>query len=254
MKRMKRLSAALTVVLVSLAPAGAQEPRTCDIPAYLIFGETPLKRVAQSVKERKRLDVIVVGTGSSVLPGPDGIAKAYPARLKAALERRLPGIDINVIPQVKSRQSAAEMVKSFDKLPLDGVPALVVWQTGTVDAIRGLDPGEFQAAVSNGIELLNERGADVVLMNMQFSPRTESMLHLDSYADVMRAVARERDVPLFDRLGLMKYWNESGGFDLNSATKDNALASNVHDCLGQSLALLVIESAGLDKPAENPAQ
>ena len=42
--------------------------------------------------------------------------------------------------------------------------------------------------------------ADVILMNMQYSPRTETMISLSTYADNMRVVARDRDVPLFDRL------------------------------------------------------
>lgn len=253
---MKRWLVASAAVLLSLGAVRAQEPQppACDIPAYLVAGEIPLKKVAAAIKERKRLDIVVVGTGSSALSGPDGAARSYPARLKAALERRLPGVEINVIPHVKSRQTAAETVKTFDKLLLDGVPALVVWQTGTADAMRGVDAGDFQLTLDNGIELLQERGADVVLMNMQYSPRTESMLHLDGYADTMRAVARDRDVPLFDRLNLMRYWNDSGAFDLASATKDITLATRVHDCLGQALALLVLEAAALDNTEGRPAQ
>jgi hypothetical protein len=89
--------------------------------------------------------------------------------------------------------------------------------------------------------------ADVVLINMQYSPRTESMIQLGTYLDGMRVVARDRDVPLFDRLGLMRYWNDNGAFDLYAAAKDNVLASKVHDCLGRALASLVIEAAHLEK-------
>lgn len=255
---MIRVCVAAVILALSLGAVRAQPAPACDIPAYLVFGETPLTRVAAAVRERKRLDVVVMGTGSSTLAGSDGAARSYPARLRAALERRLPGIEINVIPQVKSRQSAEEMVKTIDKLLLDGVPALVVWQTGTADAMRGIDADEFQKTLDRGIALLQERGADVVLMNMQYSPRTESMIHLDTYADVMRAVAREREVPLFDRLSLMRYWNDTGEFDLASGTRDNVLATKVHECLGQALALLVIEGAQLDKTQDKaehkPAQ
>lgn len=255
---MIRVCVAAVIFALSVGATRAQQAPACDIPAYLVFGETPLKRVAAAVKERKRLDIIVMGTGSSALAGADGAAKSYPARFKAALERRLPGVEIKVVPQAKSRQSAAEMVKAIDKLLLDGVPALVVWQTGTADAMRGIDADEFQQSLDRGIAMLNERGADVVLMNMQYSPRTESMIHLDNYADVMRAVAREREVPLFDRLSLMRYWNDTGEFDLASGTRDNVLATRVHECLGQALALLVVEAAQLDKTQDQtpdmPAQ
>jgi lysophospholipase L1-like esterase len=251
---MRCLFLAVAACALSLGAAGAQQPPACDVPAYLVFADVPLKRVAQAVKKRQRLDILVVGTGSSSLTGPDGAAKAYPARLQAALQRRLPGVTVNVISQAKTRQTAADMVKTFEKLLLDGVPSLVVWQTGTVDAMRGVDAEEFRSEVDEGIEFLHARGADVVLMNMQYSPRTETMIQFDAYADRMRAVAREREVPLFDRLNLMRYWNDSSSFDLYSASKDNVLASKVHDCLGRALASLVIEAAHIEATESKPAQ
>jgi lysophospholipase L1-like esterase len=251
---MRRLLIAMMASMLPLAPAVAQEAPACDVPAYLVSADTPLKRVAQAVKEHKRLDILVVGTGSSLLGGADGAAKAYPARLQAALQRRLPGITVNVVSQAKTRQSAADMVKTFEKLLLDGVPSLVIWQTGTFDAMRGVDAEEFRSEIDDGIEYLHARGADVVLMNMQYSPRTEIMIQFDAYADRMRAVAREREVPLFDRLNLMRYWNDGGTFDLYSAAKDNVLASKVHDCLGRALASLVIDAAHIEPTESKPAQ
>ena len=62
----------------------------------------------------------------------------------------------------------------------------------------------------------------------------------------MRVVARDRDVPLFDRREIMRHWNDNGNFDLNLATKDVTTAYKVHDCLGRALTSLVIEAAHLD--------
>src|SRR2546426_838335 len=81
-------------------------------------------------------------------------------------------------------------------------PALVVWQSGTVDALRGVDPDEFRVVLEEGIVALQAGGADVVLMNMQYSPRTESIIALGTYAETMRFVALEREVPLFDRFAI----------------------------------------------------
>ena len=52
-------------------------------------------------------------------------------------------------------------------------PALVVWQTGTVDAMQSVDPDQFSAALDQGINIARSAGADVVLVNAQYSPRTE---------------------------------------------------------------------------------
>ncbi len=127
------------------------------------------------------------------------------------------------------------MAESIDKLLLDHKPSLVVWQTGTYDAVRGTDPEEFRASVSDGVEKLQEGGADVVLVNMQYSPRTESIVAIGAYADGMRWVSREREVPVFDRLAIMRHWYDAGQFDLYKATKDLKMAKSVHDCLGRAL-------------------
>ena len=118
---------------------------------------------------------MALGGTSSTLPGPDGASFAYPAKLEDALTHRLPGVKVTVTAVTKPRQTAAQMAESIEQLLLDQKPSLVVWQTGTYDAVHGTDPEEFRAAVSEGVAKLKEGGADVVLVNMQYSPRTESI-------------------------------------------------------------------------------
>ncbi len=158
------------------------------------------------------------------------------------LRKRFPGVDIKVTALAKSRQTAADMAQALEKVLLDRKPDLVVWQTGTVDAMRGVDPESFRISLDEGIDHIVDAGADLILMNMQYSPRTETMISLSNYADIMQVVARDREVPLFDRREIMRYWNDNGNFDLNLATKDLTTAYKVHDCLGRALASLVIEA------------
>jgi len=112
--------------------------------------------------------------------------------------------------------------------------------------VRGTDPEEFRAAVSDGVEKLKEAGADVVLVNMQYSPRTESIMAIGAYADALRWVSREREVPVFDRLAIMRHWYDQGQFDLYKATKDLKIAKSVHDCLGRALGATIIDAAHLE--------
>jgi hypothetical protein len=256
---MKKLVIALFLGMSVATPAAAQEPVVpvpqadpCELPGYLLVGEAKLDDVAKAVRARKELKILVVGTGSSALAG--GGVKAYPSRLEEALKRRFPNITVNVLTEAKTRQKASEMAKNLEKMLLDHKPDLVVWQTGTVDAIRGVDPDEFRHTLDEGIDAIREAGSDVVLMNMQYSPRTESMIPVASFADSMRVVARDREVPLFDRLEIMRYWNDNGNFDLNTGTKDSAMAQKVHDCIGRALASLIIEAAHLDRVKANPTQ
>src|SRR5882757_4432283 len=223
--------------------AAAAEP--CEVPTYLWFGNNDLKHVAEAVKKDKRLTIAVVGTGSSALAGPDGPPSAYPARLQAALKQKLPSVAVKVITLVRTRLSADDLAKGMDKLLVDEKPDLVIWQSGTVDAMRRVEPDDFRAALEEGVETLQKAGVDVILMNMQYSPRTDTMIPLAPYADTMRVVAQQHEVPLFDRLAIMRYWSDVGAFDLYAAGKDNVLAQRVHDCIGRAIAALIIDAAHL---------
>ncbi len=243
---MKALVAAVLAASALSIGAAAAAPRpSCAVPDYLLFSDSPLKRVFGAVTKDRRLSIAVVGTGSSALAGPDGPRSAYPARLEAALNQRLSGIEIKVVTLVRSRLTGDDLAKGMDKLLVDEQPDLVIWQTGTIDAMRRIEPESFRTALEEGVDRLHKGGADVILMNMQYSPRTESMIALGPYADMMRVVAHERGVPLFDRFGIMHHWSDVGAFDLYAAGKDNVLAQRVHDCIGRAIALLIIDAGRL---------
>lgn len=247
MKNWTAVGRAVAVVAIMLCSAVARggDADTCAVPGYLLSGDTPLDRAQAEVRKDNELRIVTLGGVSSTLPGPNGASFAYPARLEAALKHRLPGVKITVTAVTKSRQSAKDMAKAIDQILLDQKPSLVIWQTGTYDAVHGTDPEEFRASVAEGVEKLQAGGADVVLVNMQYSPRTESIVPLGAYADGIRWVSREREVPVFDRLAIMRHWYDNGQFDLYKATKDLQMAKNVHDCLGRALAATIIDAAHL---------
>jgi len=237
---------AIGAIILCGAWTNVQAAGLCDVPGYLLFGDSLLQRATAAVSKDKALKIVVLGGTSSTLPGPDGAKFAYPRRLEAALKSRLPDLAVTVVADTKPRQSALEMVDMIDKLVLDHKPSLVIWQTGSYDAMRGTDPAEFIAAISTGVEKLQASGVDVVLVNMQYSPRTESIVAVGAYADSLRWVAREREVPLFDRLAIMRHWYDAGQFNLYAPTKDLAMAKGVHDCIGRTLASLIIDAARLE--------
>jgi len=224
-------------------------PQSCEVPAYLLTTESPLPKVADAVKSGRPLDILVVGSRSSTISTSE--ASAYPARLQAALKEKLPLTTINVSVEIQSKKTAEEVATSFVKLMEDKKPTLVVWQTGTVDAMRSIDPDDFRAAVDEGVAALQKAGADVVLMNLQYSPRTETMISVPPYLDNIRVVAQQHDVPLFDRFAIMRQWSDVGDFDLFSAFHGVELAKRVHDCLGRALSKFVIDAAHLDPAQQN---
>ncbi|HVX75233.1 MAG TPA: hypothetical protein VHB49_03835, partial [Bradyrhizobium sp.] len=150
------------------APASSQDKSpACDVPAHLLATDSALPKVADAVKNGRPLDILVVGSRSSTINASE--ASAYPARLQEALKEKLPAVAVNVSVELRPKMTAEETAAELPKLMEDKKPTLVVWQTGTVDAMRSVDPDDFRSAVDDGVAALQKAGADVILMNLQYS-------------------------------------------------------------------------------------
>jgi hypothetical protein len=251
---MRRLAFVLALLGLGTSWSAVADPvanhADCSSAEAHIEHNFGLPKVARAIAD-KHLSILVVGAGSSLLPGAAGAPNAYPTRLQFALQQKLPAVDVKLTTDIKPKRTAKEMMKAMAAALATSKPALVVWQTGTVDAMQGIDPDQFSQALDKGIGIARSAGADVVFINPQYSPRTESMIALGTYAENMRWVALQQDVPLFDRFSIMKLWSDNGTFDLNSATKKLDMAERVHDCIGRLVADLVLESAKIGAPQTN---
>jgi len=244
------LGLTLLAALSATGFARAEDARQpCDVPAYLLNSESVLSNVAEAVKAGKGLSVLVVGSRSSTIASSEG--SAYPAQFQAALKEKLPQTLITLSVELQTSKTAEEVDTYLVKLLEAKKPTLVIWQTGTVDAMRSIDPDDFRSAVDEGVAALQKAGADVVLINLQYSPRTETMISAPPYLDNMRVVAQQHEVPLFDRFAIMRHWNEAGDFDLFSTTHGIDLAKRVHGCLGRALSKFVFDAARLGPAQQN---
>jgi hypothetical protein len=239
---------AMLAGLLAGGPVRAEAVHSCEVPAYLLTSESALPKVAAAVKPGGKLDILVVGSRSSVI-GVADTANAYPGRLQAVLREKMPGLEVNVSLELQAKKTAEELAPTLGALVEDRKPNLVIWQTGTYDAMRSADPDDFRSAIDDGVAAMQKAGPDVILMNLQYSPRTDTMISASAYIDNMRVVAQQHDIPLFDRFAIMRHWNESGEFDLFSPSPGTELAKGVHDCLARALSTFVIDAAHVN-PAE----
>jgi hypothetical protein len=238
------VGAVLTIVVCTTTALGADD-NACAVAAHLVHADAGLPRVAKAIAKTHDLTVVVSGTASSSLPGAEGVKLAYPARLELALRKKLPDVTVKVVTDVTARRAASDMAQNFLGILKKERPSLVVWQTGTFDSMRGVPLEEFQSTLERGVETLHGGGADVIMMNMQYSPRTDAVLASQAYAEAIRWVALETNLNVFDRQGIMRHWSELGTFDLAAATKSLDTAARVHDCIGSLLADLVADAIKL---------
>jgi hypothetical protein len=136
------------------------------------------------------------------------------------------------------RQTAQDMVDRFATDVIAENPVLAIWETGTTDAVRGIDIDAFVATLEAGIAALRAHDIEVMLVDMQYSRRTASIIGFERYLATMHRVADVDEVYLFKRFDIMKFWSDNGIFNFEDVQKgDRArLAAEVYDCLAHRIA------------------
>jgi hypothetical protein len=238
-----RAIAAVAAFVALTSGAQATTESRCYVPSFLTAPGESLSRVEESAKRDRRLSIVLLSGSPSQTGGAKGL-RSYPTYLENALRERLPGVEVKVDVRAKARQSTGELLPLLPKLLEETKPNLVVWQAGTVDTFRQIDTDLFGRNLQQGLAAMSEGGADVVLVNMQYSPRTDHLVDYASYVEEMRTAVETAKVPLFDRYEIMRYWNLAGTFDLTSL-KDDGLYEKIHICIGDLLADFILRGAGL---------
>jgi GDSL-like Lipase/Acylhydrolase family len=215
-------------------PAGAADPR-CAAPRELIEDEPALPKLAQDLKADRPVTIVVIGGASTAGIDADD---AYPRFLEAALRARHPKAKVTVFNRGMAGQTTAQMVKRFARDVYAAHPALVIWETGTVDAVRSGDVNAFVEALTDGIAALREHKSEVMLIDMQYNPSTVSVINFGPYLDALHQTAALQDVYMFQRYDMMKYWDDTGAFNLVAASREKrfVVAREIYECLGERLA------------------
>lgn len=236
---MRRALPLLACLLCALPARGAPAEENCRVPTELVEDDPKLPELAQAFQARRPVTIVAIGGASTAgTAAGSGEENAYPHRLEDALRRRHPGVAITVLNKGVARQTAEEMMGRFAADVYPNHPTLVIWETGTVEAVRGLDAEAFAAQLQAGITDLHAHQTEVMMMDMQYSRNTTSVINYEPYLDALHRTADVEDVYLFRRYEMMHYWGENGVFDFVDVPKDRraALATEVYKCLAERLA------------------
>jgi lysophospholipase L1-like esterase len=216
------------------------------------FGSLP--HVAGKLASGEPVVIVAFGSSSTSGFGTTSPEFTYPNRLAAQLHRQYPTADITVVNRGKGGEDAPEMLKRMQVAVLDLKPDLVIWQVGTNAVLRNLDPAETAKQVEQGIGQIQAAGADLVLVDPQYSPRVnERAESAGQMVKLLGKVAQLRHVGFFPRFEVMRDWHEKQDIPIDNFV----IADGLHmtdwgyACFAQLLGDDIIKSVGQIKLGVN---
>jgi hypothetical protein len=122
---------------------------------------------------------------------------------------------------------------------------LVLWQTGTVEAVLGQRPDALRGVLEDGAEAAAKAEADLVLIDPQFSRFLRANADLSPYETVLQQMTVNDGITLFHRFDLTQEWVNEGQIDLERVSKDkrDATIALLNNCLGEALARYILAGA-----------
>lgn len=228
---------ALLVWLVAAVPAAIGAP-TCSVPDDLVLSDLRLPHVRAGVASQRSLTILSVGGSSTAGTAAQGAGFAYPARLAARLRDLLPGVAVVTVNRGARGRIGQERV-AYLRADLAQVrPDLVIWDPGASGAGKSEDLGQFIDSVAEGVALIREAQADLILMDLQYAPSIATLIDLARYNFAIAGVANAEDVTVFRRNELMRRWNDDGSLVLDGLKPADRLPAirRLFDCLAAGLA------------------
>jgi lysophospholipase L1-like esterase len=213
-----------------------------------------LPHVASKLASGEPVVIVAFGSSSTSGYGSTSPEFTYPNRLAAQLHRQYPAADITVVNRGQGGEDAPEMMKRLQTAVLDMKPDLVIWQVGTNAVLRNLDPAETAKLVEEGIKRIQAAGADLVLVDPQYSPKVnERAESANEMVKLLGKVAEIRHVGFFPRFEVMREWHEKQAIPIDNFV----IADGLHmtdwgyACFAQLLGDDIIKSVGQIKLGVN---
>ena len=213
-----------------------------------------LPHVAHKLAAGEPVLIVAFGSSSTAGFGTSAPEFTYPNRLAAQLHRKYPTADISVVNRGRGGEDAPEMIKRLQSEVIDMKPDLVIWQVGTNAVIRNLDPDTMGEVVQDGIARIQAGGADVVLVDPQYSPQViEHPEGASKMVKLLGRIAQLRHVGVFPRFEVMRQWHENQSLPIETFVIADGLHMNDwgYACFAQILGDDIIRSVGQIKLGVN---
>jgi len=238
------------LVLPAVAVAESNAPfgdalSGCATPPALAAPAQPLPALRAALAGGGPIEILAVGSASTVGLEDGGHGQSYVARMEAALRAALPGRALRLTVRGGRGMTAAAMAALLETELPGHAYRLVLWQTGTVEAVQGLPPAELRGALDAGIARAREAGVSLVLIDPQFTRTLRDKTNVAAYRRIMEQAAAQPDAALFHRFDLTEGWAREQKLDLEHVARPEreAALQTLRACVGDALARFVLAGA-----------
>lgn len=239
------LTAAALGAITQVAQAEAENAMdpVCA-PSGLRLDQT-LTRTRFQLIHGRTLTIVAIGSSSTWGAGASSGAASYPSRLEALLSERFSTIAIRVLNRGVGGEEEADMLARFDRDVVAEKPDLVLWQVGSNAIVRNREPTAEATLIRDGIARLKGTGADVVLVDPQYTAAIVAQPVAVPIVDMVAAEASAQGVATFRRFALMKDWHESQRIPFEAFSIEDGFHMNDwgYDCFARNLAAAIIDAA-----------
>ncbi|CAO3400838.1 SGNH/GDSL hydrolase family protein [Azospirillum palustre] len=241
--RILSLIATLTIANLAVSvPARAAESAAsanCQLPRSESALSIPLTQLSQRIATGAPIRIVAIGSSSTAGAGASAPDKAYPARLDHYLSERFRNADIAVLNRGINGETDDQTEKRIEADALAAEPDLVIWQVGANTVLRDGDQSLSERVVRQGVARLRAAGVEVVLMDLQYSPKMLEKTGVAPMLTRIAGIAADNRVGLFHRYDVMRSLVETRGMSMADLIGPDGVHGNDagYDCVARMLAV-----------------
>jgi lysophospholipase L1-like esterase len=229
--------AASAAICLSPIEARAGAASTCPATAPTAFAENGAEAPLAAPSDGRPLQILAIGSSSTLGVGASSPDAAYPAQLEARLSDDW-GVSADVVNAGVGGETSDTTLKRLVAALAGAPPDLVVWQVGTNDAVGGVDPETFRANLTAGVAAAQARRVPIVLVDPQFYFGIKNLARFQQYVTIIADVGAAKHVPVFSRFAMMKAWAAKSTATLRAALAPDGfhMDDEGYACFARALA------------------
>jgi lysophospholipase L1-like esterase len=229
------------VVMPAASHAGDLSPaETCVAVNDGLSLGAPLPRTAEVLKAHQTLKIVAIGSSSTVGLWMVRKEKTYPGVMRSELLRLDPSMQLEIVNSGRNGDTIPGNMARFPRDVFAHHPDLVIWQIGGNDFTWGEGIESLEHKIAEGVAMLRAQGADVILMDQQYTPMILAT-HYAKMQAAIAAVAHDQQVAYLPRFDMLHKTVEAGVSIVSLSAFDGLhMSGDAYNCTGRVLARAIM--------------